>query len=294
MGEAMTTTVELVSQDDSITFYPTPDVNGWVYDNATLDRWYAPPSADIDAVKRPNQHGAYGLGQTFLPEHEPIIVGQYYGADPADALAQRERLNAFYNDGRSIIMRVNDELGETSRTVWMVEPSTDFRYDFSHFPFDLSLVAPDPRRYGATEVDGDGMPAGSSGLVWDLGTAGSGLYLDWGTPGTLGQVTFTNAGNATTFPRIDVAGAFDAGFRITEIETGRELTFERATGAADVVSFDSRTQRATLDSGDVTGFLTSREWFEIPKGATCRYQITPLGGYTGSPTITLYAASAKL
>jgi hypothetical protein len=294
MGEAMTTIVELVSDDDAITFYPTPDVNGWVYDNKTLDRWYAKATADIDAVKRPNQHGAYGLGQTFTVEHEPIIVGQYYGTDAADALVQRERLVGFGGDGRSFTMRVTDDLGETSRTVWMVEPSTDFRYDFSHFPFDVSLIAPDPRRYGATVTGSDGMPVGSSGLVWDLGTAGSGLYLDWGTPGTLGQVTFTNTGNATTFPRIDVAGAFDTGFRITEIETGRELTFERATGTADVVSFDSRTQRATLDSGDVTGFLTSREWFEIPKGATRRYQITPLGGYTGSPTITLYAASAKL
>lgn len=292
----MTTVVELISATDTIAFYPAPDTTGWVYDNETLDAWYALAPTDPKVSKRPNAHGAYGLSQVFTTEHKPVISGQYYGTSTADALAQRERLTALYSDGLPLTMRVTDESGAWTRQVWILEVSTEFRYDFSHFPLDISLVAPDPRRYGATVTDSDGMPSAGSGLVWNLGTAGSGLFFDWGTAGVLGQVDYTNTGAATMSPRIEVggAGSFAAGFRITEIETGRELTFTRATNFGEVIVFDSRTQRATLSAGDVTAFLSSREWFSIPAGATRRYQITPLGSVAGAPTITIYAAPAKL
>lgn len=294
----MPTIVELISATDAITFAPTPDLaSGWVYNNATLDEWYRLATADPKLSKRPNAHGSYNLGQIFTKEHRPIVNGQYYGLSVADALTQRNRLNALFADGQAVTMRVTDELGTTTRRVWLLEASTTFRYDLSHFPFDLVLVAPDPRRYGPIVSDSEGMPSAGSGLVWNLGTSPSGLYFDWGSIGVLGQVEFTNTGSATTLPRIEVggAGAFDpAGFRVTEIETGRELIFTRATNLGEVIVLDSRTQRATLASGDVTAFLSSRDWFSIPAGATRRYQINPLGSVTGSPTITLYAAPASM
>ena len=294
----MPTTVELVSPTDSITFYPTPDVNGWVYNNSTLDAWYVLPSVDVKLHKRPNAHGSFALGQIFAGEALPAINGQRFGSSPAAALADRERLSAFFEEGNPVVMRVNDENGMTSRIVNVVAFSAPFHYGFDHFDFDMALVATDPRRYGPASSDSEGMPSAGSGLVWNLGTSGSGLYFDWGTAGVLGQVEYTNTGKATTYPRIEVGGlgAFDAGFRVTEIETGRELTFARATVFGDVIVFDNRTQRATIANGggDVTGFLSSRKWFEVPKGATRRYQITPLGSVSGSPTITLYAAPAYL
>lgn len=290
----MTTIVELISSADVITLTPNDVGAGWIYDNATLNAWYALPSPDPKLSKRPNAHGAFGLGQVFAKEHRPIVSGQYYGTSTAAALVARNRLNALFADGKPVTMRVTDELGATTRQVWLLEASTSFRYDFSHFPFDLAFVAPDPRRYGPTATDSEGMPSAGSGLVWNLGTAGSGLYFDWGTPGVLGQVEFTNTGSSTTLPRLDVggAGAFVSGFRVTEVETGRELTFERATNLGEVIVLDSRTQRATLGSGDMTAFLSSRDWFEVPAGATRRYQINPLGAVTGAPTITLYASPA--
>lgn len=293
----MPTTVELISPTDAITFAAAPDAaGGWVYNNSTLDAWYALPSTDPKLSKRPNAHGAFGLGQIFAKEARPVVNGQYYGVSTADALAQRNRLNALFADGKPVIMRVTDELGATTRQVWLLDASTSFRYDFSHFPFDLALVAPDPRRYGVTTSESDGMPSAGSGLVWNLGTAVSGLFFDWGSAGVLGQVEYTNVGISTTYPRIEVggAGAFDVGFRITEIETGRELIFNRSTNLGDVIVFDSRTQRATLGQGDVTAFLSSRDWFAIPAGETRRYQINPLGSTSGSPTITIYAAPAYM
>ena len=296
METEVTTIVELISDSDAILFAPDPSASGWVYNNATLDAWYALPAVDLSVTKRPNAHGAYGLGQIFAKEHRPIVNGQYYGASAADALTARARLNALFSDGRSVTMRVTDELGATTREVWLIESAPTFRYDFSHFPFDVVLVAPDPRRYGPVESSSDGMPSGGGGLFWNLGTAPSGLFFDWGAEGVAGQVSYLNSGSAVTYPRIEVGGpgSFSDGFRVTEVETGRELIFNRALNTGEVVVLDSRTKRATIGSGDVTAFLSSRDWFSIPAGETRRYQINPLGAVTGAPTITIYAASATL
>lgn len=289
--------VKLTSATDEIVFHAEPNPTGYVYDNETLQRWYALPKTDPKKSKRPNAHGIYGLGQVFTKEHEPIVSGRYFGTSATDAKRARERLSALFSDGHPIAMSVTDEEGVTTRrAVWLVEYDAPFENDFSSFAFDLALVAPDPRRYGDGVSSSTGMPTAGSGLVWDLGTAPSGLFFDWGTPGESGQVSFTNTGNAESPPRIEVGGpgAFAEGFRVTEIETGRELTFSRSTNYGDVIVLDSRTERATLAGGDVTIFLTSRDWFSIPPGATHRYQINPLGGVTGTPTVTIYAAPANL
>lgn len=292
----MPTIIELITPTDTIAFHATPDITGYVYDNEALDKWYELPPTDPKLKKRPNAHGAYRLGKVYTNEARPVIPGQYYGSSAADALAARNRLNALYSDGDEITMRVTDEQGVTTRTVNVLEVAPRFHHDFSHVPFDIALVAVDPRRYGPTVPFGTAMPAAGSGLVWDLGTAGSGLFFDWGTPGTTGLVEFTNTGNATTYPRIEVGGdgAFVSGFRVTEVETGRELIYSRSTTTGQVIVLDSRTGRAYLGDGDVTGSLSSRDWFEIPKGSTRRYQINPLASVSGTPTMTLYAAPAYM
>lgn len=291
------TYIEVASDADTITFHATPDITGYVYDNETLEYWYALAEVETNLDKRPNAHGAFPLGTVYLQEHRPLLVGQFYGSTSLDALLARERLSALFNSGQTVTLRVVDELRATSRTVQLVNFEAPFRHGFEWFPFDLAFVATDPRRYDATIVVGpEALPASGTGLVWDLGTAGSGLFFDWGTVGTLGQVAFTNTGITETYPRIEVGGggAFLGGFYVTEIETGRSLRYERATYPGEVVVFDSRTQRATLNGADVTGGLSRREWFTVPSGATRRYQINSIGSTSGAVAITLYAAPAYL
>lgn len=289
--------VTLESETDLITFRATPGANGFVYDNESLERWYKRAESVVKNSKRPNAHGSYSLGQLFTKEHRPLVSGSFFGMSSAEAKAARRRLVAMFNDGLPVKMTVTDEDGvATSRTVWLTDIDAPFVHDFSYFHFDIELNAPDPRRYGGSTSSTDGMPTGGSGLFWDLGTAPSGLYFDWGTPGVAGQVAYTNTGQSSTFPRLEIGGSgtIGNGFRVTEVETGRELTYVQTVEFGQVVVLDSRTQRATLGGGDVTGLLSSRKWFEIPRGATRRYQITPLGSVTGDPKITIIAASADM
>lgn len=292
----MPTVVELISASDVVALYDTPSTNGYVYNNATLDAWYSFAGAEADIKKRPNAHGAYSPGRVFATEHRPVLAGKFFGDTSLTALAARNRLLALFADGNAVTMRVTDDTGPTTRQVWLLDAKTLWQHEFSYFPFDLAFVAPDPRRYGTQITTSDGMPSAGGGLTWNLGTAGSGRYWEWGAAGTTGQVVFTNTGAAETLPRIDVGGpgAIETGVRITEVETGRELIFSRTIGTTETVSFDSRTQRATIGGSDVTNFLSKRQWFSVPAGATRRYQINPLGGVSGAPTFTLYASPAYL
>lgn len=291
----MPTIVELISPTDTITFRDAPGGDGFVYNNKTLDEWYALPAIEAPVEKRPNAHGAFGLGQIFSGAAKPIVSGKFFGATSADALVARNRLGALFADGKPVTMRVTDELAVTTRQVWLVEKYTPFLYDFAYFPFDLAFVAPDPRRYAALVTAATNLPSGSTGLVWDLGTAVSGLFFDWGTAGTLGQAVFTNTGNAATFPTAVVTGGLASGFRITEIETGDELTYVGNLAAGDSITLDSRTQSATLNTGsDGSAMMTSRDWFSVPPGATRRYQFATLGATSGTPTLSISAAPAYL
>lgn len=288
-------TMQLTSPSDTILLTGDDIAGKWIYDNDAMTAWLALADVEVKLSSRPNAHGVYDIDQLYLGEHRTPIDGQYFGTSTLDAAEARNRLSAMFNDGRPIVLVVTDELGSTYRSVTVIDFEAPWKLD-THFTFSVVLLATDPRRYGAPQVDEEGMPVGSSGLVWNLGTSGSGLYFDWGTPGTLGQVEFTNTGVAVSSPLIEVGGAggFLGGFRVTEVETGRELTITLGTGTGDVIRLNSRTGRATLNGGDVTRFMTSRKWFNVPRGVTRHYQITPLAGYTGSPTIKITGSPAYL
>lgn len=301
------TTITLDSSRDSITFTPTgadvdafgaaPLGGAFLYGDESLDAWYALPSPQITLAKRANAHGSFGLGKTYVDAAEPKIIGQYLGLTHEDAANARERLSAMYNDGGPVVMRVTDVLGTTSRVVWIADLSIDWTAT-ERFTVDMSMVAPDPRRYGPLQTSpGVGLPTASSGLVWNLGTAPSGLYFDWGTAGTPGTISMTNDGNAEAYPTVIVGGGggFTDGFRVSEVETGRELVFPYLVDKDTTITLNSRTRRASQNSGgDVTELLTSRQWFSVPSGATRTYLISPLGGVTGAPTFRATMMPAHL
>lgn len=302
------TTITLDSSRDSITFTPTgadvdifgaaPTGGAFIYRDECLDDWYALPKPIVNLAKRANAHGAFALGQTFTDAATPSVSGRYHGLSHADAADARERLAAMYNDGNPIVMRVADVRGVTSRVVWV----TDFVPDWTAtdtFEFEMALVAPDGRRYGPLQSSpGTGLPTPPSGLLWPLGTSPSGLYFDWGTAGTDGLIAMTNGGNATAYPTVYVggtSGAFPDGFRVTEVETGREVVFPYPVPSGTVIAINNRTRRVTQDGGgDVTELTSKREWFMVPSGATRNYLISTLGNVSGAPTFRATMMPANL
>lgn len=287
----------LSSSTDSITLYgDDPYASGFTYRNETLTSWYELPDVEAQIDSRPNDYGAFGWERIYAGAAKPQITGTFFGSSLIDAAAARRRLTGLYASGTPITMTVIDELGTFSRSVNVIAASVPWD-PTAIFEFTLGTVAVDPRRYGVLQNITTGTPTASSGLVWPLGSGGAGVaYFNWGTAGNSGTVSFTNSGNAQTIPAMTVTGGSIAnGFRITEVETSRELTYAADVASTDVIRLDGRTKTVTINgSGAFSQRLSSRRWPFIPAKATRTYLFTPLGATTGTPTLSMAVATADL
>lgn len=289
-------TIILASSTDSITLYgDDPYASGFTYRNDTLTSWYELPDVDASIEARPNDFGAFGWERVYAGAAKPQISGTFFGSSRFDAAVARNRLTGLYSSGTPITMTVIDERGTYSRSVNVVAATVPWD-PTAVFEFTLGTVAVDPRRYGVTTTTSTGIPASASGLTWPLGTASSGRFFDWGVAGNSGTVTFTNTGNAQTLPTIFVSGGSIAtGFRVVEVETARELTYLYPVGSGETVSLDARTKSVTVNgTGSYTPRLSSRRWPSIPAKATRTYAFIPLGATSGTPTMSVAAATADL
>jgi hypothetical protein len=155
----------------------------------------------------------------------------------------------------------------------------------------LQFYAPDPRLYGRAFTLTTGLRTAGTGLAFPIGSP-----MDFGTVGSGGSVVFTNTGTAATEPVFTISGALSQGFQITWVETGQHLTYSFPVGSDLVLDCGAGT--ATTQGQDRTVYLTQRDWFSVPAGATGTFQIAALGGETGTSnpgfTFTAQAAPAYL
>jgi hypothetical protein len=151
----------------------------------------------------------------------------------------------------------------------------------------LQFYAPDPRMYGQTLALTTGLRTAGTGLAFPMGSP-----LDFGMLGSGGSVSFTNTGTAPTEPIFTISGALSAGFQITWVETGQHLTYSFPVGSDLVIDCGAGT--ASTQGQDRSVYLTQRDWFSVPAGATGTFQIAALGGETGStnPAFTFTAQVA--
>jgi hypothetical protein len=151
--------------------------------------------------------------------------------------------------------------------------------------------APDHRKYGPSLLPQTGLRSAGTGVVPPFV-----FPLSFGSPGSGGSVSFTNTGTANTEPVFTVSGALSAGFQITWVETGQHLTYSFPVGSDLVIDCGAGT--ATTQGQDRTVYLTQRDWFSVPAGATATFQIAALGGETGTSnpgfTFTAQVAPAYL
>jgi hypothetical protein len=151
----------------------------------------------------------------------------------------------------------------------------------------VQFYAPDPRLYGAASTATTTLRQQGTGLVYPL------VYpLNYGTPPSGGSVSFTNSGTTNTEPVFTVSGALSAGFQLTWVETGQHLTYSQPVGSDLVIDCGAGT--AMTQGQDRTAYLTSRDWFSIPAGATATFAFAALGGetFTTNPGVSLKCVAA--
>lgn len=257
-----------------------------------LKDWYSLPQAKTEVRERPLADGAFGFSGDYRMAATVSITGIYLASDRSDLQAARANLMQA-SRGSTVPLTFTDENGPTTRLVSVRQVSIPDDHGQLQFTFAIDTLAVDPNRYATAapglEVLSTGLPAAGTGLVWPVTTPYS-----WGTPGVTGRLTVHNLGTAPSYTLFTVTGGLAGGFMITNVTTGDLLRMDRAVPLGSTVTLNPRTGRATIDgaANDISGFLTSRQWWFIPPESQQDIQFTAIGAPTGTPTMTAATASA--
>ena len=257
------------------------------YRVADLTGWEDLPGGRIDAVARPNRHGAFDA--PIWAEARTVSVDGYcIDPDARDTLLQDLAAAAVYTgDAVAGTLSVTFAGRTLTASARLARSARSLKYwGVGHFGFAIDWWCPDPFRYGEQATGSTGLPDDSSGLVFPLFDGTS--LLTFGAVGSLGRITMTNPGTADCYPQFDVLGPLDTGFELLDVGSGRRLRYEGVIPTGVHVVLDSRTGTASYDGvPGYDGHLTVRQWWTIPAAGSSVVQLSTLG--SSDPAVTLSA-----
>lgn len=242
----------------------------WRWDE--MEGWEETPGLDSGTVLRASEHGAWpGLhyAQTRIVTLSVIVrsePGQMYGAirqlaaaTPIDQLDEVPLVAQFDEETPQLIfarcIRRAVQVGRSNRT-GLARGS-------------LQWEATDPRKYALLESQvTTALPQPEPGLAFPLA-----FPLDFGTPGSSGNVTVVNTGDAPSNPAFAITGPCSRP-AITNLHTGLVLEYDLALGPSDVLYIDTQEGTVTLNGQTANRLYTATTRsapegsFVLPPGST--------------------------
>lgn len=256
------------------------DANGIAWALLGVDGMDGAPTVG-QVLQRAGDHGGYATPQYYGPR--PITLRVMANAasqaqrDQARALMQQvvpvsETATFVYNEPipKTLQVRRSGVLKEVSDNLLYVA-------------FDVGLMAPDPRKYGA-----------ASRLTTTANSQTLGITPPLTPPVLLpaqpppGSVTAVNGGNFETRPMITITGPISQP-AVYNQTTMRLISFSALTlGAADVLTIDLLNKVAMLNGSPRTADIASA-WWSLPPGTS---QIVLQGSAAAGATLTLTYSDA--
>jgi hypothetical protein len=141
-------------------------------------------------------------------------------------------------------------------------------------PFALQWKCPDPLRYGAIQTpQSTVLPVSSGGMAFPMA-----FPMDFGSSGTLGQITLYNAGTAPAPVQLTVTGSLPSGFEVSTTD-GQRLRYEFPVASGETLTLDTGEGTLTTDGGaDRRPYLTWADWVQVPASSSTTLQFSSLGG----------------
>lgn len=263
-----------------------PAVPGFYFTDLT--DWYTLTQAKTEVRERPLDDGAFGFSGDYRQSAVISVEGVYLAVDRDDLQRAHAQLVQAAR-GPSVPLTVTDDSGPTTRLVSVRHLPIADDHGQLYFTFSVDVLAMDPNRYGTAVSASTGIAVAGGGYTWPAVWP-----ADWGAGGSDGRASVTNTGSANTWPLMAVTGGLSAGVQLVEVVTGSSIRLDRQIPLGSTAYFNGRNGRAYLDNvnNDISGFLTQREWWSVPAGATRTVQLNPLGAVTGTPLLTVTIAPA--
>lgn len=247
-----------------------------------LAGWYGTPDGKWDLTERQLGDGAFAIepSQVAYSSRTVTVDGYALGRTRAEAVSSLAPLGAMAH--RLVSIAVDDGVAETYATgALTVEVGKGVRG--GAVTFALTIVCPDPRRYGTTPHRAWLSPGASAGALGWHADAPHGLLwpLSYGGGGAGANVaTLRNDGTSAAYPTIAASGDMD-GLTLTDTATGAQLAWDGHVGAQPVV-LDCLSRTASVAGVDASRLLSARGFPSVPAGGEVTLALTATGAGTVS------------
>lgn len=244
---------------------------------SALEGWYGTPDGKWSLTERQLADGAFGLSpeQVTYSSRTVTIDGFALGRSRQEVLALLGLLRSLAH--QVVTLSVRDGGAETfARGALSLEAGKKWSPTIA--TFTLTVVCPDPCRYGAALRRAYLRPGtGAGGLEWGRDAPHGLLWpLSYGGGGAVANVaTLRNEGSGVAYPVITASGDM-GGLAITEVGTGRQVALDGAIGT-EPVTLDCRSRRATVAGVDASRRLSARAFPSIPARGSATLALTAEG-----------------
>lgn len=274
---------------DDVVFYGDGSDIDWIYEH--LQGWYSGAPIRSGSEDNPTSDGQSPIDVAYRSARPLKFVGTIAADSEADAITKWMQFASIQSDGVPFPLTVTDPFGTLHCEVSVNGVPEVIEITNEGAEVQVSLIAYDPVKYGVSRNVATGLPMSGGGLEYPLHSGGSGGALYYGSNGTLGRVSLTNAGTATVWPTVTVTGTLTNGFHIQRLDTGQVVRYDRVVPAGSTVLIDFRTGEVLIDGlSDGSTYLTRYEFFSISPGQTVEAQFNAISGSSGTPTATFTIA----
>lgn len=267
-----------------------PSASGAVFYVDRTTGWHTPPRTTPRIWPKIGRSGGF-IGPSWRQPRVVELIGQIVAGGSGDELrtgmeflasrcaAEQEGYELVETMPGGLVrrtgVRLNDEI--------LITPS-----DQRLASFEVTVIAPDHRRYGSPRSLAWAPTVSSGGLGYPLA-----YPLAYGTAGGSGSRNLRNGGTVPSPPSFAVAGpSGPEGFEIVS-EQGGHLRFIDELLAGQILTIDMAGPSVLLDGvANRRGELTIAKWFDLLPGDNV-VQFLPLGS-TGQPSVTATWSDAVL
>lgn len=230
----------------------------------TVDGWYGTPQTKVQLSERTMGHGAYVPAEPILYAARTVTLGVVADAQTnAEVAAVMDSLSAFA--GKMCRIAISDSGAPETEAHGYVEVEWDRGPYMTACKGTVTIVCPDPRRYGTETLSATLVPGGNADGGLDLTDARLAWPLAWGESAASHSVaTLHNAGTSTAYPTISIRGDI-SDVTIAEPTTGKELSISGYIGWQPIV-LDCLSRTASIGGVDVTRRLGRRDFPSIAPG----------------------------
>ena len=230
-----------------------------------LKGWWSTPQAKVSMTELSQGDGAHAISESDVLYSSRTVTLDVLARGRRRSEVQEAMESLLWMAHRIVTLRVADASSDTYARGYIEVESGSGKALGHREELTVTIVCPDPRRYGTETLSATLVPGGNSDGGLDLTEERLSWPLAWGESAASHSVaTLHNSGTSTAYPTISIRGDI-RDVTIAEPATGRELSIPGYIGWNPIV-LDCLSRTASISGVDVTRRLGRRDFPSIAPG----------------------------